>query len=82
LLGDISDDIWSENNMEEAFVEEARELAQVDRNYVCVPIETNGLNNLFFCSIENGRQQRDHGVMSLGKRGREDDNGRRLTQPR
>ncbi|WP_204365387.1 hypothetical protein, partial [Halorubrum distributum] len=27
------------------------------------------------CSIENGRRQRDHAVMSLGKRGREDGNG-------
>ena len=35
-----------------------------------------------FCSIENGRQQRDHAVMSLGKRGREDGNGSRLARPR
>ena len=34
------------------------------------------------CSIENGRQQRDHAVMSLGKRGREDGNGSRLARPR
>ncbi|WP_425544867.1 hypothetical protein [Halorubrum trapanicum] len=34
------------------------------------------------CSIENGRQQRDHAVMSLGKRGRESGNGSRLARPR
>lgn len=34
------------------------------------------------CSIENRRQRRDHGVISSGKRGQEDDNERPLARPR
>jgi hypothetical protein len=34
------------------------------------------------CSIENGRQQQNCSVMSLRKRGREGDYGRRSTRPR
>jgi glucose/mannose transport system substrate-binding protein len=48
LLGDISDSVWTENNMEESFLQETKELSKLNGNYVCVPIETNRLNNLYF----------------------------------
>lgn len=48
LLGDISESVWSQNNMEQAYVEEARELSRFDGNYVCVPIGSHRMNNLFY----------------------------------
>jgi glucose/mannose transport system substrate-binding protein len=48
LLGDISESVWSENGMEDAFLEEAKELSQFDGQYVAVPIGSHRLNNLFY----------------------------------
>ena len=48
LLGDISDSVWSQNNMQEAYVEEAKQLSQFDGQYVCVPIGSHRMNNLFY----------------------------------
>ena len=60
--------------------EAVRSLVETAREYVS--IRQVYLDRGFYCSIENGRQQRDHAVMSLGKRGREDGNGSRLARPR
>jgi glucose/mannose transport system substrate-binding protein len=48
LLGDISESVWGQNNMEEAYVEEAKNLSQFDGQYVCVPIGSHRMNNLFY----------------------------------
>ncbi|PSP94796.1 ABC transporter substrate-binding protein [Halobacteriales archaeon QS_4_62_28] len=48
LLGDITESVWQHDNMEEAFIEEAKELSQFDGRYVTVPIGSHRLNNLFF----------------------------------
>lgn len=48
LLGDITDSVWSKNNMKEAFLDEAQELCKFDGRYVCVPIGSHRLNNLFY----------------------------------
>lgn len=48
LLGDITESVWQHDDMEDAFIEEARELSQVDGRYVTVPIGSHRLNNLFF----------------------------------
>ncbi|WP_170977261.1 ABC transporter substrate-binding protein [Halorussus salinisoli] len=48
LLGDISDSVWGQNNMEEAYVQEAKQLSRFDGQYVCVPIGSHRMNNLFY----------------------------------
>ena len=48
LLGDITDSVWKKNGMEDAFLEEATELSKFDGKYVCVPVGSHRLNNLFY----------------------------------
>jgi glucose/mannose transport system substrate-binding protein len=48
LLGDITDSVWSHNDMESGFLEEAKELSKSDGAYVAVPIGSHRLNNLFY----------------------------------
>ncbi|MCG1003111.1 MULTISPECIES: ABC transporter substrate-binding protein [Halobacterium] len=48
LLGDIEEDVWSQNNMKEAYLEGPREAAQVGGSYVCVPTNIHRINNLFY----------------------------------
>lgn len=48
LLGDITESVWGHDNMEDAFIEEAKELSRFDGRYVTVPIGSHRLNNLFF----------------------------------
>lgn len=48
VLGDITESVWSHNNMKEAFLQEAQELSKFDGQYVCVPIGSHRLNNLFY----------------------------------
>lgn len=48
LLGDITESVWSHNDMESGFLEEAKELSKFDGNYVAVPIGSHRLNNIFY----------------------------------
>ncbi|MBV0903516.1 ABC transporter substrate-binding protein [Haloarcula salina] len=48
LLGDITESVWQHDDMEGAFVDEAKELSRFDGRYVTVPIGSHRLNNLFF----------------------------------
>ncbi|CQH56177.1 ABC-type transport system periplasmic substrate-binding protein (probable substrate sugar) [Halobacterium hubeiense] len=48
LLGDIEEDVWSQNNMKEAYLEGPQEAAQVGGSYVCVPTNIHRLNNVFY----------------------------------
>lgn len=48
LLGDITESVWSHNDMEAGFLEEAKQLSQFDGNYVAVPIGSHRLNNIFY----------------------------------
>lgn len=48
MLGDITEDVWEENGLEDVFREEAKELSRFDGQYVCVPVGSHRLNNLFY----------------------------------
>lgn len=48
LLGDITESVWQEEGLEDAFLEEAQELSKFDGQYVCVPVGSHRLNNLFY----------------------------------
>ncbi|WP_458189689.1 ABC transporter substrate-binding protein [Haladaptatus sp. NG-WS-4] len=48
LLGDIGDSVWGQNNMKQAYVEEAKNLSRFDGQFVCVPIGSHRMNNLFY----------------------------------
>ena len=48
LLGDITESVWSHNDMESGFLEEAKQLSQFDGKYVAVPIGSHRLNNIFY----------------------------------
>ncbi|MFC3476518.1 ABC transporter substrate-binding protein [Halobacterium litoreum] len=48
LLGDIEEDVWSENNMKEAYLQGPKEAAQSGGNYVAVPTNIHRINNLFY----------------------------------
>lgn len=47
VLGDISE-LWTETDMETAYLEGPRNLARVDGEYVAVPINIHRLNSLFY----------------------------------
>ena len=48
LLGDISESVWSKNGMKDAYVEEAKQLSQFNGKFVCVPVGSHRMNNLFY----------------------------------
>jgi glucose/mannose transport system substrate-binding protein len=48
LLNDISDSVWSENGMEDAYLQGPKDAAKFDGNYVTVPLNIHRLNNLFY----------------------------------
>nr|WP_304447663.1 ABC transporter substrate-binding protein [Halomarina sp. PSRA2] len=48
LLEDLSDSVWSENGMEDAYLEGPKQAAKPDGTYVTVPLNIHRLNNLFY----------------------------------
>jgi glucose/mannose transport system substrate-binding protein len=48
LLGDIEEDVWSQNDMKDAYLEGPKRAARPDGTYVTVPINIHRLNNLFY----------------------------------
>ena len=49
LLTDISDSVWGQNNMKDAYLDGVKSVAQAGTdNYVSVPINIHRLNNLFY----------------------------------
>ena len=48
LLEDIGDSVWSENSMEDAYLQGVKDAAQPAGNYVTVPLNIHRLNNLFY----------------------------------
>ncbi|WP_136689195.1 ABC transporter substrate-binding protein [Halorhabdus amylolytica] len=48
ILGDITESVWAHDDMESAFIDEAKELSRFDGRYVTVPIGSHRLNNLFY----------------------------------
>jgi glucose/mannose transport system substrate-binding protein len=48
LLESIGEDVWSQNDMEEAYLEGPKQAARPDGSYVCVPTNIHRINNLFY----------------------------------
>ena len=48
LLKDIGDSVWSENNMEDAYLQGVKDAAQPAGSYVTVPLNIHRINNLFY----------------------------------
>ncbi len=48
LLEDISDSVWSENGMEDAYLQGPKDAAKFDGSFVTVPLNIHRLNNLFY----------------------------------
>ncbi|WP_336339142.1 ABC transporter substrate-binding protein [Haloarcula brevis] len=48
LLADIGDSVWSENDMEDAYLQGVKDAAQPAGNYVTVPLNIHRINNLFY----------------------------------
>jgi len=47
-LNDISESVWTENNMQEAYLEGPKKAAKPGDTYVTVPINIHRINNLFY----------------------------------
>lgn len=48
LLKDIGDSVWSENSMEDAYLQGVKDAAQPAGSYVTVPLNIHRINNLFY----------------------------------
>ncbi|WP_435096459.1 ABC transporter substrate-binding protein [Halarchaeum sp. P4] len=48
LLGDIEEDVWSKNNMKEAYLQGPKDAAKPAGTYVAVPTNIHRMNNLFY----------------------------------
>ncbi|GKZ13704.1 ABC transporter substrate-binding protein [Haladaptatus sp. T7] len=48
ILHDISDSVWSENGMKDAYRSGPKEVAKLDGKFVAVPLNIHRLNNLFY----------------------------------